>query len=99
MLMLTSAAKTLDATISVATFANRCLVVPNTKCRRVPLLMRSKFAEQNHATTYTISTTTQFNYPPHIRREINPITRSRRAESWFDHTPTSGNHARKKREK
>jgi len=58
--MLTIAAKTLDATISVTTLEIRRLPFPNLDCRRVPLLMKSKFAEQNHAATNSTSTTTQF---------------------------------------
>jgi hypothetical protein len=58
--MLTIAAKTLDATISVTTLEIRRLPLPNMNCRRVPLLMKSKFAEQNHTTTNSTSTTTQF---------------------------------------
>lgn len=77
---LTNAARTLDATISVATFENRCLVVPNTKCRSVPLLMLSKFAEQNHATTYTFSTTTQFKSHRPIPWRNTLITWSRTAK-------------------
>jgi len=82
--MLTIAAKTLDATISVTTLEIRRLPFPNLNCRRVPLLMNSKFAEQNHAATNSTSTTTQF------RREQPNLPLTRSNTGVFKHFGTRG---------
>jgi hypothetical protein len=75
--MLTNAAKTLDATISVNTLETRCVVVPTMKCFSVPLLMYSKFAEQNHVATYALSTTTQIRFAGLNSNNASPIAASR----------------------
>jgi len=82
--MLTIAAKTLDATISVTTLEIRRLPFPNLNCRRVPLLMNSKFAEQNHTATNSTSTTTQF------RREQPNLPLTRSNTGVFKHFGTRG---------